>query len=83
MESMNEIRQESAFEIDICAPADKVFPLLCPVEEERWVFGWNYRMLYSASGRNELYCLFTETVTVSHFTGISGVEPAVWMTTRF
>lgn len=82
MDSTDDMRRESVFEIDMRAPVEKVFPLLCPVEEELWVFGWNYRMIYSATGRNERYCVFTETVTVPHFTGITGADPSVWMTTR-
>lgn len=41
------------------APPDKVFPLLCPVAEAKWVPGWQCRLIYSQSGLVELGCVFT------------------------
>jgi hypothetical protein len=32
------------------APAEKLFPLLCPVREAEWLPGWEYRLIYSESG---------------------------------
>ena len=43
------------------APPKTVFPLLCPVEEAKWVPGWQYRLIYSQSGVAELGCVFTTT----------------------
>jgi hypothetical protein len=40
------------------APPYRVFPLLCPVAEAKWVPGWQYRLLYSQSGLVELGCVF-------------------------
>lgn len=40
------------------APAEQVFPLLCPVREADWVPGWQYRMIYSQSGLAEMNCVF-------------------------
>lgn len=40
------------------APPDQVFPLLCPVQEAKWVPGWKYRLVYSKSGVAELGCVF-------------------------
>ena len=37
---------------------ETVFPLLCPVEEAKWVPGWQYRLIYSQSGVAELGCIF-------------------------
>jgi len=39
-------------------PAERVFPLLCPVREADWVPGWQYRMIYSLSGVAEDGCVF-------------------------
>jgi hypothetical protein len=41
------------------APPEKVFPLLCPVREADWVPGWQYRLIYSESGRAEDECVFS------------------------
>ncbi len=40
------------------APPERVFPLLCPVREAEWVPGWQYRLIYSESGRAEYGCVF-------------------------
>jgi hypothetical protein len=40
------------------APAEKVFPLLCPVREANWVPGWQYRLIFSKSGVAENGCVF-------------------------
>ncbi len=44
----------------IKAPAGDIFPLACPVEELKWIDGWQYEMVYSKSGGNETHCIFTE-----------------------
>src|SRR5579863_3913944 len=40
------------------APPERVFPLLCPVREADWVPGWQYRLIYSKSGKAEAGCVF-------------------------
>ncbi len=40
-------------QINLASPG-KVFPLLCPVLEAKWVPGWEYRLIYSQSGIAEL-----------------------------
>lgn len=42
---------------NLAAP-EQVFPLLCPVRETDWVPGWEYRLIYSASGLAEAGCVF-------------------------
>lgn len=42
----------------LCAPPDAVFPLLCPVEEEKWVPGWKPAFVISSSGVAERDCIF-------------------------
>lgn len=41
------------------AAPEKVYPLLCPVREQDWLPGWQYRLIYSDSGVAELGCVFT------------------------
>lgn len=55
----NRIRH--AYSQTIIAAPEVVFPLLCPVEEERWVPEWNPEYILSFSGVAELDCIF-ETV---------------------
>ena len=50
---------ESTIRVD--APPRDVFPLLCPERERDWIDGWEYRMVYSASGYAEPGCIFTTT----------------------
>ena len=40
------------------APLDRVFPLLCPVQEALWLPGWSAEILHSVSGVAELGCVF-------------------------
>ena len=47
----------------IRADADTVFPLACPVAELDWIDDWSFDLLYSESGRNELFNLFAEAVS--------------------
>lgn len=40
------------------APPERVFPLLCPVQEAQWLPGWSAEILHSRSGVAELGCVF-------------------------
>jgi hypothetical protein len=44
---------------ELNAPAEFVFPLLCPVREYEWLDGWKGKMVYSNSGAAEENCIFT------------------------
>ncbi len=46
----------------IKAPASKIFPLACPVEELKWINGWEgqFKLIYTDSGVNENNCIFEE-----------------------
>ncbi|MBZ5672012.1 MAG: hypothetical protein LAO04_20100 [Acidobacteriia bacterium] len=57
------------------APPEKVFPLLCPVREAEWVPGWQYRLIYSESGRAEDGCVVATP-------NDAGAE-MVWMVTHY
>lgn len=54
---------------------DEVFPLLCPVREKDWLYGWDYKMIHSKSGLIEKDCVFTSPYMV-------GVE-TVWQVTQY
>jgi hypothetical protein len=47
----------------IKAPLDKIFPLLCPVEESKWINNWEYQLICSDSGVNEKGCIFIEEIS--------------------
>ena len=40
------------------APAEKIFPLLCPVMESKWVNGWDPVEVFTGSGHAEQDCIF-------------------------
>jgi hypothetical protein len=58
------------------APPEKIFPLLCPVREADWVPGWQYQLIYSASGAAELGCIFTTPNS-------EGEPESTWITTVY
>lgn len=77
-------REHESFSILINAPAEKIFPLACPVEEEKWF--WNksdYTMLYSDSGNNENNCIFKEEMSGPHIMGSGKAETTYWVTTLY
>jgi hypothetical protein len=47
-----------AYAHDVAAPADRLFPLLCPVREYEWIEGWTCQLVHSASGLVEPGCVF-------------------------
>lgn len=64
-----------SFTQELCAPASKVFPLLCPVREYDWIDGWSCELIHSESGFAEKNCVFRtnlhgdgeRTWVVSHY----------------
>lgn len=54
-----QVRISHEFEQTNYAAPDRVFPLLCPVEEAKWVPGWKHTLIYSNSGFAEPGCVFT------------------------
>lgn len=71
---MSTQRKTHQHAITLAAPADDVFRVLCPVEEKGWVDGWEYEMLYSASGVAEPGCIFK--------TKQQGNADTIWLFTR-
>ena len=70
-------KSEYSFDMRTDAPAQEVFPLLCPVREDDWVVGWKEArtMIWSESGVAELGAVFR----TQH-----GTEPAqTWVVTRY
>ena len=57
----------------LCAPPERVFPLLCPVREADWIEGWDPVFVASASGLAERDCVFVTA---------SGGQEAIWTITR-
>lgn len=51
-------RKKHTFEQHLSAPPQTVFPLLCPVGEEKWVPGWETELVLSNSGVVEHDCMF-------------------------
>lgn len=60
----------------LCAPPEKVFPLLCPTREYEWIALWQCKLLYSDSGFAEDNCVFT---TASPDDG----SDEVWVVSRY
>lgn len=75
-------RANAEYTITINTPAADIFPLACPVEEEKWIYNWDYTMVYSESGRNELGCVFIETMSARHILGPDSDEKTYWVTTK-
>lgn len=65
-------RVSRSFTQHLCAPADRVFPLLCPVRETEWVKDWRPKLVISESGVAEPGCIFVTP-------GIP--EDALWLMT--
>jgi hypothetical protein len=63
-----------AYANDVAAPADRVFPLLCPVREYEWIEGWSCQLVHTSSGLVEEGCVF-----VTHPSDAEGT--ITWVTT--
>ena len=84
MNHTNFKREHESFSLSINAPAEKIFPLLCPVEELKWF--WNesdYTMVYSDSGKNENNCIFTEEMSAPFLMASKIAESTYWITTLY
>lgn len=63
-----------AYRQTINTTPEKVFPLLCPVREAEWLNGWDYQMIYSATGFVEEGAVFS--------TPYEGEEDTIWIVTK-
>jgi hypothetical protein len=55
-----------------------IFPLLCPIEEYKWIDEWECELVYSDSGVVEDNCIFREQISSVLF---GSSAPAAWITT--
>ena len=62
---------DHSIEFTVPAPPDRVFPLLCPVLEYRWIPTWRCDLLHSDSGVAEEDCVFR--------TDFPGAGPMTWV----
>ncbi len=77
-------RAHESFAITIKAPSEAIFPLACPVEEEKWIWeASDYTMIYSESGTNEKNCIFSEEMSAPHLMGPGDAGSTCWVTTRY
>ncbi len=55
----------SSHEEMIKAPASEIFLLACPVQELKWINGWQgqHELVYTESGVNETNCIFREYIS--------------------
>jgi hypothetical protein len=59
----------SVFPVSINAPVDRVFPLVCPVEEYRWIPGWKCNLVNCPGDRAELGTVFEEIFSAPFLIG--------------
>ena len=77
-------REHESFSLVINASAEKIFPLLCPVEEQKWFWDESdYSMIYSDSGYNENNCIFLENTSGPFLMKSNMAEPTYWVTTLY
>lgn len=63
------------------ASPSKIFHLLCPIEEYKWIPKWQCEVLHSKSGHAELGCVFKEDFT-SSFIFNTKIGAIFWGITR-
>lgn len=51
-------RKKHSYEQHLVASPEKVFPLLCPVMEEKWALGWRTEKVFTKTGVVENDCMF-------------------------
>jgi len=65
----------------ICAPAEKVFKLACPVEEYKWIPGWKCNLIHCPNNRVEEGTVFSEILSAPFLSdGVFG--KTVWTAIR-
>ena len=52
------VKVVESYDAEISAPAEKVFPLLCPVREYEWISTWTCELVRTESGVAEDMCVF-------------------------
>ena len=76
---MSEMKEETlVVSADMHVPfaAEDIWPLLCPVREYDWIEAWKCDVVHSASGVNELGCVFRTDFPTE-------VGQETWVTSRY
>jgi hypothetical protein len=76
MKSFEAKRKKLVYTDILMATPEDIWPLCCPVGEEKWIFGWDnntYDLIYSESGVNEEGCIFKTNY---------GETPSLWTTVK-
>jgi len=58
------------------AAPDKIFPLLCPIMEYKWIQPWKCEMIFSQSGYAEDNCVFRTDFP-------DDIEPENWIVSQY
>ncbi len=58
------------------ASPDKIFPLLCPTMEHKWIQPWKCEMIFSQSGYAEDNCVFRTNFP-------EDIEPENWIVSQY
>ena len=66
---------DHSVEFTVPAAPERIFPLLCPVLEYRWIPTWRCELLHSDSGVAEEDCVFR--------TDFPGAGPMTWVVTCY
>jgi hypothetical protein len=64
------------------ADADLLFPYACPVAELEWIEDWQFDLIHSVSGKNELHNIFLEPFSGALVLRMHGAN-TYWYTTRW
>ena len=70
MQSLNRV-----YRLKVPAAPERVFPLLCPILEYKWLANWHCELLNSVSGVAEEDCVFR--------TAPPGAGPMTWVVSRY
>ena len=74
-------REHCTHQREIAAPVNVVFPLACPVEEYKWIDGWQCEMIFSEGGKNENNCIFSEEMSAPVLFPSADLGATNWYTT--
>ena len=75
-------RVQVSHEEKIRTTPDECFALACPVEELKWINNFQFDMIYSDSGRNEINCIFREDMSGVFVMNVPGLS-TYWQTTQY
>ncbi|MDW7674815.1 MAG: hypothetical protein SCK28_09785 [Bacillota bacterium] len=76
MKNFNSKRTVKKYTQKLNAPPDKVFPLLCPTMEYKWIQPWKCQMIFSQSDYAEDNCIFKTDFP-------QDIEPETWIVSQY